>query len=154
MMLPAVFSRPKRSSLPSKCPLSRLLTSIGLIFYPDTSPKETSSASCPVDAPEQSELQLPDVDLSPQTDPGLLCEHLVGLVSRLRSLLPSCCEWLKQGELEFVGDHPVDAGGTADVWAGKMGDRAVAIKAYRCYSSTDYVVTYVVSGTYLWCPID
>lgn len=52
---------------------------------------------------------------------------------------------MEQGTLEFIGEHPIDAGGAADVWAGKIGDRAVAIKAYRCYSSTDNVVTYVVS---------
>lgn len=52
---------------------------------------------------------------------------------------------MEQGTLEFIGEHPIDAGGAADVWAGKIGDRTVAIKAYRCYSSTDNVVTYVVS---------
>jgi len=146
MTLPVVFSRPERSSFRSKCPLSRLLTSIRLIFCPDTSLKGASSTSCPVSGPAQSELFPPDFDRPPQADPDALCEHLVGLVSHLRSLLPSCCKWLEQGSLEFVGEYPVDAGGTADVWAGKMGDRTIAIKTYRCYSSTDCVMTYTVSG--------
>ena len=137
MTPPVVFSRPERSSLRSKCPLSRLLTFIRLIFHPDTSLKGTNPTSCPIDGPVQSELLPPEFDLSPQTDPNTLCEHLVGLVCRLRSLLPDSCRWFGQGALEFVGEHPIDTGGTADVWAGKMGHRTVAIKAYRCYSSTD-----------------
>ena len=147
MTLPVAFSRPERSTFRPKCPLSRLITSIRLHFHPDMSLKGTDPTSCPIDAPVQSELLPTELDPSPRTDPNMLCEHLVGLVSRLRSLLPGSCGWLGQGGLEFVGEHPIDAGGAADVWAGKMGDRAVAIKAYRLYSSTDYAVTYVVSGT-------
>ena len=51
--------------------------------------------------------------------------------------------------LEVVGEHPVDAGAVADVWIGMMGNRKVAIKSYRCYSSSEYLVTYMVSDTYL-----
>jgi len=43
------------------------------------------------------------------------------------------------------GVCPVDAGGVANVWAGRMGDYEVAIKSYRCCSSSDYIMTYVAS---------
>ena len=79
--------------------------------------------------------------------PGALHEHITNLVSHLPQLLPDSCEWLEQGSLEVVGDHPVDAGGVADVWVGMMGVRKVAIKSYRYYSSSDYLPTYVVSDS-------
>ena len=75
-------------------------------------------------------------------------EHLIDLVSRLPPLLPDSCEWLEQGALSVVGEHPVDAGSVADVWVGMMGHRKVAIKSYRYYSSSDYLPTYVVSYTW------
>ena len=91
----------------------------------------------------------PAIDQSLPVDSDVVCEHLVELVGHLRLLLPGGCEWLGQGALEVVGEHPVGAGGVADVWVGKMGGRKVAIKVYRCYSSSNYLPTYVVSGTYV-----
>ena len=138
------------------CLLSRLFTSLRHIFHRGASLIGTNPASYPIEVPTQSKSLPPETDLLHPVDHFALCEYLVGLMCPLRSLLPGSCEWLEQGALEFVGEHPVDAGGAADVWAGKMGDRKVAIKSFRCYSSTDYVVTYVVSRTcfYLRCPID
>lgn len=96
--------------------------------------------------PSLSEIYQP-----PPVDPSAPCEHLAGLMPHLQSLLPDGCEWLERGALErgaleFVGDHPVDAGGFADVWVGAMGSRRVAIKSYRRYSSSDNLLAYAVSG--------
>ena len=85
----------------------------------------------------------------PPLDPAVLLERLIDLVSRLPPLLPDSCEWLDQGAVEFVGGRPVDAGSVADVWVGMMGNRTIAIKSYRYYSSSDYLPTYVVSDTWL-----
>ena len=85
---------------------------------------------------------------STSTDPGALCEHLVGLVSNLRPLLPAGCGWLEQGSIEVVGEHPVDGGGVADLWVGRIGNRKVAIKAYRYDSSSNCSVAYTVSATH------
>ena len=91
----------------------------------------------------------PEIDQLLPTDPGAFSEHPVDIVHHLQPLLPGSCEWLGRGALEVIGEHPVDAGGVADVWVARVGDRKVAIKAYRCYSSSNYLPTYVVSDTHL-----
>ena len=98
------------------------------------------------DIPDRSELPPPGIDRPLPIEPGAICEHLNDLVPHLRPQLPDSCEWLECGVLEFVGEHPVDAGGAADVWVGKMDNRKVAIKVYRCDSCSNYLVTYMVSG--------
>jgi len=73
---------------------------------------------------------------------------LVNLDDRLRQLLPeSSYVWFGEGGLELVGTRPVDAGGFADVWVGKMGGRRVAVKSYRCSLSGNCALTYKVSHT-------
>jgi hypothetical protein len=54
---------------------------------------------------------------------------------------------LEQEDVKVIGARPIDAGGFADVWAGEMGDRKVAVKSYRCYASANYMPTYKVSLT-------
>jgi len=72
-------------------------------------------------------------------------ETLVDLAGRLRSSLPPGYQWFGQDSLKVVGTRPIDAGGFADVWVGGVGDRTVAVKSYRCYTSADYIQTYNVS---------
>jgi hypothetical protein len=151
MAQPVTLLHSKRSSFHHKAPFSRLLASLRLIFHPKTLLEEVNVPPCTTNVPDQSESFPPDsIGQSFPIDPDAQCEHLIDLVSHLQSLLPGSCEWLEQRALEVVGEHPVDAGGVADVWLGMMGNRKVAIKSYRCYSSSDYLPTYVVSGTYLW----
>ena len=141
MAQPVAPLHSKRSPLRPKDSFSRLLTSIRLLFHPRALLEG-------VDASTSRTISVPD-QLLP-IDSGMLYEHLVDLVHHLQSLLPGSCEWLEQGALEFVGEHPVDAGGVADIWVGEMDNRRkVAIKAYRCYSSSNNFPTYVVSSTYL-----
>jgi len=145
-MAPLVIPLPsKRPSLPPKDPFFRLLTSLRLISHPKASHESVGVPSPTINA-NQSESFPTDINQLLPIGPGALCERLVDLVRHRRSLLPGGCEWLDQGAVEVIGEHPVDAGGVADVWVGKMGDRKVAIKAYRCYSSSNYLSTYVVSG--------
>jgi hypothetical protein len=73
-------------------------------------------------------------------------DTLVNIAGRLRPSLPSNCPWFGQEDLKVVGVHPIDAGGSADVWAGEMGDRKVAIKSYRCHASADYAQVYGASN--------
>ena len=86
------------------------------------------------------------IDQSFPTDPGALGDHLIDLVAHLRPLLPAGCGWLEQGSPEVFWGQPVDAGGVADIRAGKIGNRKVAIKVYRYDSSSNYSVTYAVSA--------
>lgn len=100
------------------------------------------------DALDQSRSPLPEVDQSPLIKPGALCEHITDSVPHLPSLLPASCKWLEQGALEIGGEHPVNAGGVADVWIGMMENHKVAIKSYRRNSCSDYRLTYVVSDAW------
>jgi len=150
MAVPVVLPPSNRPSLRPKDPFSRLLASLRLNSHPKASLERVDVPSPTVNA-NRSETFPTEIDQSLPVGPGALCEHPVDLVRHLRSLLPSSCEWLEQGTLDVVGEHPVDAGAVAEVWVGKMGDRKVAIKVYRCYSSSNCSATYVVSGTYLCC---
>ena len=139
----------KRSPFHPNVSFSRLLISLRLLFRLKTQLESPDVSSRTANAPDQLESFPPEVDRPLPIDPGAVCDHLVDLMCHLQSLLPGSCEWLEQGALELVGEYPVDAGGVADVWVGRMSDRKVAIKAYRCYSSSNYLSTYVVSGACL-----
>ena len=128
--------------------LPRLLASLHLVSHPKASAGWAGVPSRIATKPDQSEPSQPEVDRTLPIDTGALHEHLIDLVSHLPPLLPESCEWLEQGALEIVGGRPVDAGGVADVWAGMMGNRKVAIKSYRCHSSSDYLPNYVVSDAW------
>ena len=143
--------RSKRSPFLLRGSFSYLLASLRLVFHPKTLLEGVDPVPYyTTDVPNRPEHFPPEPDRSPLTDPDVLCEHLVDLVRHLRPLLPGSCEWLGQGSLEVVGDHPVDAGGIADVWIGKVDNRRVAVKSYRFHSSSDHLPTYMVSGTHPW----
>ena len=131
----------KRSSFHPEDSFSSYLASLRLLFRLRTTVQG-------VNVPDQ--LESSPAEFPSEIDPGALCEHLVGLLNHLRPLLPGSCEWLERGALEFVGEHPIDAGGVADVRVGKLGDSKIAIKVYRCYSSSNYLPSYAVSGAYIW----
>jgi len=150
MAPPMALLDSKHSSLRPNDQFSRLLTSLRLISYPTASPGGVDAPSSTANGPSQLGSFPPEqaYQFFP-IDRGTSCEHLVDPAHHLQLLLPDSCEWLESGTLEVLGEHPVDAGTVADVWIGKMGDRKVAIKVYRCYSSSNCSATYVVSGTYL-----
>jgi hypothetical protein len=105
-----------------------------------------NSSSFTVEALDQVE---PGIDESPPVDPATLRACFLYSVLHLQVLLLNGCGWMKQGAVEIVGAHPVDAGGFADIWIGIMGDRTVAIKSHRCYLSSDNLPAHVVSDIYL-----
>ena len=142
------FGRSSSSCRP-KDSFSHLLTSLRLLHL-GTSPEGVDAPPCTTNAPGQSESFPPGIDQPFPIDSGALYKDLADLVRHLKPLLTVSCEWLEQGVLEFVGKHPVAAGGVADVWVGRMGSRKVAIKVYRCCSLSNNWPRYVVSGAYLW----
>ena len=71
-------------------------------------------------------------------------DTLINLAGRLRPFLLSSSRWFGQEDLKVVGTFPIGAGGFADVWDGKVGDRRVAVKSYRSYTSADCMLTYKV----------
>lgn len=142
MVQPATPLRSKRL----EGPFSRLLKSLRLVNV--IRPRIGVYVPSPtISVPDQPGSFSPEIDQPPSIDPEALSEHLVELVSHLRQLLT--CEWLEQPVLEVVGEHPIDAGAVADVWIGTTGNRRVIIKSLRCYSSSEYLVTYMVSPPYL-----
>lgn len=89
----------------------------------------------------QLELLLP---ADPDTRRGALSDLLL----HLQESLPVDCERLERGAVQVVGQFPAAAGGTADVWEGRINDRRIAIKSYRYYLFSDCLLTYAVSRTY------
>lgn len=119
-------------------------------------PHETSSSRgarhewcglpCATDLPDQPQSLPPEIDLSLMKNPSTPLEHPVEAVRSLKPFLPGGCEVLGQGDLKITGSFPIDAGGFADMWVGKMKDgTTVAIKSHRSYSSTSCLPVYVVS---------
>ena len=150
MAPPVALSDSKRFSLRPRDPFSRLLTSLHLISHLKASPGGVDAPLSTTNGPNQSGSFPPEqVYRSFHIGPGAACEHLVDPIRHLQLLLPDSCELLEFGTLEVVGGHPIDAGSVADVLVGKMGDRKVAIKVYRCYSSSSCSATCMVSGIYL-----
>ena len=143
MAQPVALLHSERSSFRPEGPFSRLLKYLRLITHP--------RASSTLGVLDQSEPFPLEADQSLPTDPIALRERLLGLVRRLRPLLPSGCV-LEPGVFEVAGNHPIDAGGSADIWEAMMGDHKVAIKSLRYSSSSDYSKICTVGGPYLRCP--
>jgi len=55
----------------------------------------------------------------------------------LLSSLPSTCHWVNPPAVKLVGEHPIAAGGFANIWKGTYDGRDVVLKSYRCYASFD-----------------
>jgi len=142
-----VPSRSKRSLYCPQDAFSCFLTYLRCLHHPKTLPEGVDAPTVVISdqsgPPPQEFYQLPPVDPIP------LCDCIVDLAPHLPSLLSASCEWLDRGALEVDGEHPVNAGGVADIWVGMMGNRKVAVKSYRRNSSSDHRMTYVVSST--WC---
>jgi len=68
------------------------------------------------------------------------------LVRDLRPSLPSACRWLGPEDVDLVGEHPMAAGGSANIWEGTCDGRGVVLKTYRCCASSD--ATQVVEARY------
>ena len=137
----------KLSPLRPRSPVSHLLTFPRRISHQETPLERFDVSSHTTGVPGRSEQFPPAIDELHPTDPGALCKHFVGLVSRLQPLLPASCSWLEPGSIEVVGEHPVDAGGVADIRIGKLGNRTVAVKIYRYDSSSNHSATCAVSAT-------
>lgn len=126
----------------------RLLVYILLTLYPEILPERVDVPSSTTRAPGQPDSSLARIPRSPQFDPNQLYESLVERMRR--RLKPSLqgCEWLEQDTIEV--DAFLALGDFAKVLSGTMGNRKVAIKAYR-YSlpCPDDSPIYMVSGVYL-----
>lgn len=74
---------------------------------------------------------------APCSDGAPLCQHCVQMAQELRSPLPTAYGWLNPADVRITSEHPVGAGGFANIWEGVLNGRKVAVKSYRCYESFD-----------------
>ena len=80
-----------------------------------------------------------EVRSSPTPDSnGLsLPQHYARMAQDLQPSLSSSCRWLSPKDVDLVGEHPIAAGGFANILEAKYGGRKVVLKSYRCYVSFD-----------------
>jgi len=83
---------------------------------------------------------------APGPDDECLSQHYAQMARELLSSSLSVCHWLDPEEVKVVGEHPIAAGGFANVWEGTHDGRKVVLKSYRCYVSFD--VTTVAAVRY------
>ena len=138
MTQPESLLRSKHSYSHHQSPFSRLLSSLHLNCHPETLFEEAGVPSHVTEAPEQS-----------ASSPWTIKDLLDHVRNHLRPWLSDSCKWLEQEALEINTKKPIAAGGAAEVWVGRMGDRDVVVKSYRCYSSSSYLPTCKVSGIYI-----
>lgn len=132
---------------------TRLLLHLCRLVHPGgaSSPRATRNERCgtishAIGQPGGSLSLPPGLDLSSMTNPGTPPEHLVVAAQKLPSVLPVGCEMFGEDDLDVAGSHRISVGGFADVWMGKMNNGAtVAIKSYRCYSSSSCFPVYQVN---------
>jgi len=146
----------KTLPLRTRATVFHLIPRVRLLFYPHgISPSrgrqrawsDLRSSVRNVDAPENSLSLPPQIDLSQMINPGTPPEHIVDAVRSLKPFLPIGYEVLGQGDLTITGSCPINAGGFANVWAGKMKDgTVVAVKSHRHYSSSSCLPVYLVSS--------
>jgi len=55
----------------------------------------------------------------------------------LRSSMSFTCRWLDPGDIKLVGEHPIGAGGFANIWGVTHNGCKAVLKSYRCYVSSD-----------------
>lgn len=134
----------RNSSPHPQPPISRLLARLGLLPRPCAPLNGANLPSPATDVLHQQGTSTLEIDQGLPTDPDVLCELLVELVSHLQPLLSGDCEWLKEGAIEVTDDRPVAAGEVANIFVGMKGNHKVAIKHYRFYSTSDYLPTYIV----------
>ena len=75
---------------------------------------------------------------TPDSDDGLsLPQHYARTAQDFQLSLPSTCCWLSPKDVDLVDEHPIAAGGFANILEAKYGGRKVVLKSYRCYVSFD-----------------
>ena len=74
---------------------------------------------------------------TPDSNNTSLSQHYAWVVQDLRTSVLSACRWLSPEDVDLVSEHPIAAGGFANIHEAKYGGRKVVLKSYRCYESFD-----------------
>jgi hypothetical protein len=139
MTHPKYLLRPEHSYSHRRGPFSRLLSSLHHLRHQETLFEEAGPSSQVTNVPERS-----------ASYPWEIEDLLDHVHNHLRPQLPESCKWLEQEALEIDTERPIDAGGAADILVTRIGNRDVAVKSYRLYSSSSYLPTCEVSRTYIY----
>ena len=96
-----------------------------------------------------------EVGSSPTTGLDVISpsQRHVQIAQDLRSSLPSACRWLGPGGIKLVGEHPIAAGGFANIYDATLDGRKVALKSRRCYESFDVTQAVAVRCRYSMCRV-
>lgn len=94
----------------------------------------------------------PEVTSSPASDPEdtLPLQRYAQVARDSLSSLPFSCILLSPEDIELTGEHPVAAGGFADIWKAKHDGREVVLKTYRCYRLFDITLVAAVRLDHLY----
>lgn len=133
--------------------LSHPLRYLCLLFYSySISPsRRTQHEECNTSfretiAPDWLHSLPPGLDLSLINKTGASPERFVDAIRYLKPFLPPGYKLLEQGDLKVVGKFPVDADGFADLRIGEWNGTLVMVKSFRCYTSSNGLLSYLVSG--------
>ena len=74
---------------------------------------------------------------APGLDNAYLSRRYAQMARDILSSLPSTCRRLGPEKVKIVNEHPIAAGGFANVLQGILDGRKVVLKSYRCYVSFD-----------------
>lgn len=87
-----------------------------------------------------SQLQLAGLP-TPSSDVISLSQHYLQIARVLQSFMPPTCRLSSLEDVKPIGDHPIAAGGVADIWEAVYDGRKVVLKSYRCYVTFDVAWT-------------
>jgi len=82
-----------------------------------------------------------------------LSKHYAQVAQNLRSSMSSTCRWLDPEDIELVGEHPIGAGGSANIWEVIYNGRKVVLKSYRCYVSSNVAQLVAVRSSHTLCQV-
>jgi len=67
--------------------------------------------------------------------------------------MPSPYRWLDPEDIKLVGEHPIGAGGFANIWEVTHNGRKAVLKSYRCYVSSDVTQVVAVRSNHTLCRV-
>jgi len=77
--------------------------------------------------------------------------HYAQVAQDLRPSMPSPYRWLYPEDIKLVGEHPIGAGGFANIWEVTYNGRKAVLKSYRCYVSSDVAQVVAVRSNHTLC---
>lgn len=80
-------------------------------------------------------------------------QHYAQMAQDLRPSMPSTCRWVDPEVIRLVGEHPIGAGGFADIWEVTYNGRKAVLKSYRCYISFDVTQVVAVRPNHTLCRV-